>query len=720
MRRIVLFALWLELLPVSWVFAASNPEVRIAAAPSCNPFGVFGGMVPALAGLAMSHEKTMMFQAGFDMSTSAGSLRKISFSNAGGLAAHASYMNEWDAGLILTGAKGVNGQPDMAPNPLPEARRIYTGRAGVDKSFSTIEFTWDQLSDSQKNALNISPSTKKGDGLGAKRVSYLRGDRTLELGKPGGMFRERFRVLGDIVNSKPVYYGEPSRRVQGDGYQGFYEQYRNRTRAVYVGANDGMLHAFNAEDGRELFAYIPNALIPDLPVLTSPSYQHRPYVDGGIDVSEAMAGGKWMTVLAAGMGGGAQGVFALDVTQPSSFGSGAGALFEFTDADDPDMGNLMGVPLIAKFRTQSKGGTIEYRYFVVVSAGLNNYRDDGKGRFNKDGAGALFLLSLDKSPSEQWKLGTNYFKFRIPSKDPALPNGLAAPALVIGATGAVRYAYAGDLQGNLWRFDFTGDLPWKGALASDTPLFVAKDEKGNRQPITMQAKVVFAPGGGYVVLFGTGKYLEESDGAPIGFRSQSFYGILDTTESKYRVAGRSELVPRIFAASGKDLLDVTGPGFEYGSGDKDKKGWYVDFPESVRTGERAVTDLQLADGMLHFHTLIPGSSFCPLAGGRSYALNVLTGLTVSNGSVWHAGMPWATRPPMLLPTLIQVGDRNPIGRRAVRKTYSIVDPLAGSDKANDVSGGVRNDAMEVVLPAGRLSWREIVNWQELKHASNKK
>jgi type IV pilus assembly protein PilY1 len=124
--------------------------------------------------------------------------------------------------------------------------------------------------------------------------------------------------------------------------------------------------------------------------------------------------------------------------------------------------------------------------------------------------------------------------------------------------------------------------------------------------------------------------------------------------------------------------------------------------------------------MLHFHTLIPGSSFCPLAGGRSYALNVLTGLTVSNGSVWHAGMPWATRPPMLLPTLIQVGDRNPIGRRAVRKTYSIVDPLAGSDKANDVSGGVRNDAMEVVLPAGRLSWREIVNWQELKHASNKK
>lgn len=721
MTGIRLLVLGLGLFMASRVFAAPNPEIRIALAPSCSGTGAFHGTGVVTATPARKSDDAAVFQAGFDAMTWTGSLKKNGLPGAAMLGNVIGQGGQWDAGMILTGMQGVNGQQNIPPNPLPEARHIYTGRPNANKSLSTVEFLWEKLSDSQKTALNTSPATKKQDGLGAKRVAYLRGNRTLEIGRPEGIFRERTSILGDIVNSTPVYAGEPSLRVIGDGYREFQEQYSSRPRTIYVGANDGMLHAFSDDDGTELFAYVPNALISGLPALTSSAYQHRPYVDGGIDVSEALVGGAWRTVLASGMGGGAQGVFALDVTQPSSFAGGIGAIFEFTDADDPDMGNVMGSPLIAKFRTHLNGGAAEYKYFVVVSAGLNNYRDDGKGLFNKDGSGALFLLTLDKPASEPWKLGTNYYKFRTSSKDASLPNGLATPAVVLGSAGAVRYAYVGDLQGNLWRFDFTGNLPWKGALASDVPLFVAKDKRGDRQPIAMQPRVVFAPGGGYVILFGTGRYFEEADGVPGGFHSQSFYGILDTTEPKYRIEDRSELAARFLNASSKENIDISGAGFEYGVGDGEKKGWYLDFPDSERTGERAISGPQLADGILLFNTLISGSGFCMQATGYSYVLNSVTGLAVGGSTVTvGASIPSTANLPILQKTSANIGERNPVGRRTVRKGYVILDPVAGVGKDGDASGGNRGNALDVVVPAGRLSWREIVNWQELKHALEKK
>jgi type IV pilus assembly protein PilY1 len=654
-----------------------------------------------------------MFQSGFDPATWSGSLAKTKVSKSD-YAAAAGGNVQWDAGTVLTGTDGYDRVP---PKPLPEVRRIFTGRRNADKSFSTMEFQWSKLNDSQRDFLNISPDTKKTDGLGELRVAYLRGDRRMEAGKPGGIFRKRNNLLGDIVNSNAVFVAGPSARFQGGGYQDFQRYNNDRTKAVYVGANDGMLHAFDAEDGSELFAYIPDALFSSLPALTSPAYQHRPYIDGGIDISDAMAGGKWRTVLAAGMGGGSQGAFVLDVTQPSSFGSGLGALFEFTDADDPDMGNLMGTPLVAKFRVRGKGPEAEYKYFVVIPSGLNNYRDDGRGLFNKDGAGALFLLSLDKPPSEPWKLGVNYYKFRTPSIDASLANGLATPALAVDASGAVRYAYAGDLQGNIWRFDFTGGVPWKNALASAAPIFTARDEKGVRQPIVMQPRVVFAPGGGYVVLFGTGRYVEEADATPGTFRSQSIYGILDTTETTYRVTGRSELARRTLTTTSAGVTSISGGQFEYGAGGNEKKGWYLDFDNSARTGERAITNPSIVGGLLYFNTMVPSGSFCPFNSGRSYVLNALTGL--ANDGV-PAGLMVSSQ--MAMPVLVstQVGNRNPVGRRAIRKTYSILDPISNDENVTMAQSGNRNKVFETSLSAGRLGWREIPNWQELKNAIGKK
>ena len=656
-----------------------------------------------------------MFQSGFDPATWSGSLAKIKISKSVDAAATAAgSAMQWEAGTVLTGKDGYEG---VLPKPLPEARRIFIGRRNADRSFSMVEFQWGKLNDSQRNLLNISPDSGKKDGLGEPRVAYLRGDRGMELGKPGGFFRTRNGVLGDIVNSKPVFVAGPSARVQGGGYRDFQQYNIDRTKAVYVGANDGMLHAFNAEDGNELFAYVPDALLPSLRALTSPTYQHRPYVDGGIDISDAVARGKWRTVLAAGMGGGGQGVFALDVTQPSSFAAGPGALFEFTDVDDPDMGNLMGAPLVAKFRMRGNGSEADYKYFVVVPSGLNNYRDDGKGLFNKDGAGALFLLSIDKQPSEPWKLGVNYYKFRTPAIDASLPNGLATPALAVDASGTVRYAYAGDLQGNVWRFDFTGGVPWKNALASAAPIFIARDEKGARQSIVMQPRVVFAPGGGYVVLFGTGRYVEEADATPSTFRSQSFYGILDTTEPTYKVADRSDLARRTLTTTSAGVTNISGGQFEYGAGGNEKKGWYLDFDNSARSGERAITNPSIVDGLLYFNPLVPGGSFCPLDIGHSYVLNALTGLAADG-----APASLAVSSQMAVPVLVstQVESRNPVGRRAIRNIYSILDPVSSSENVTPTQSGNRNKVFETNLSAGRLGWREIPNWQELKNAAGKK
>lgn len=695
-------------------FLASQPTEMIESIRKV--FASIGGASGSISGVAvsttrLSSDGAHVYQPEFDPERWSGSLRKRSLTldadGKAGIAANA----EWDAGQILTGASGEPAKPS------PADRKIFTAISTDDNALSTVEFKWAALSDAQQALLNSSPTDLQSDGLGEERLSYLRGDRSREIGQPDGIFRKRDHVLGDIVNSNPVFVAAPSPDVQGDGYQSFYEKNKKRTAAVYVGANDGMLHAFDADKGTELFAYVPNALLRHLNQLTSPDYVHRPYMDGGIAVAEAYAGGKWKTVLAAGMGGGAQGVVALDVTNPAKFGDSTDAIFEFTDLDDPDMGNLTGPPTIVKFRVGTKLGLPEYKYFVVVPGGLNSYKDDGDGKFNNDGAGALFLLSLDKHPSAPWKLGSNYFKFRTPSKDDALQNGLSAPAPVVDANGAVRYAYAGDLQGNLWRFDFTGDAPWSGALSGKTPFFTARDADENHQPITAQPRVAFAPGGGYLVLFGTGKFIEESDASKGSFATQSFYAIHDTLEDAV-VAGRSALSSRTLAPDKSGGLTVSGAAFLYGAGDKYKKGWYFDFPESDSTGERNVTNGLLLDGLLFFNTLIPGSDPCAAGSGRSYMVNAISGLPPEGEPTGFMSAVGMLGSPVAFSAGAEIGARNAVGRREVKKKHTVF--TFGTGGAKGTAAPAQNGDGETIARAGRFSWREILNWQELQNAIKKK
>lgn len=709
-------------------FLGSRPEKLLQAIRKVFSTIARGGS--AVSGVTVSATKfisdgAFVYQAGFDASTWSGSLKKMAITLDQNGIANIAPAADWDAGNILTGINGTQ------PKPGPDARNIHTLTIKADKSMTTTPFRWDALSAAQRILLDTSPDGNVNDGLGKKRLDYLRGVRKFELGQPDGIFRARESVLGDIIHSNPLFVGPPASVGQDNAYQQFYDDHKDRAKAVYVGANDGMLHAFHAVNGDELFAYMPNALLQNVNQLAAPEYVHRPYVDGMLSVAEALVGEKWKTVLASGMGGGAQGVFALDVTNPADFSSGSGALWEFTDHDDADMGNLVSAPLIAKFKTKVVKGIPEYKYFVIVPGGVNNYKDDGNGKFDAAAPGALFLLSLDKDPSVKWKQGVNYYKFKMPISSDTMQNGVASPALVLGSDGAVRFAYAGDLQGNLWRFNFKDAAPWAGALGSSPykPLFTASDEKNNRQPITSQPKVVYAPGSGYVVLFGTGKFMEQADAASGSFKTQSFYGIHDTAIESYNVADRSELAARSAmrimqkssGAMDSDALDIAGASFTYGATGEGKKGWYVDLPASDRTGERIVTNSIVAHGRLFFNSFVPGNDPCAGNEGRSYMLDTLTGLPFNGkatGYLSEMGLSGLSSAPLLFEMDVEVGDKDAIGKRPVKKKYGVFNPGAGAAKKAIVP--IKQGITEINPPAGRFSWREVINWQELRDAVNKK
>ncbi|MCZ8285447.1 MAG: PilC/PilY family type IV pilus protein, partial [Bacteroidia bacterium] len=370
------------------------------------------------------------------------------------------------------------------------SRNIVVGKAGATAGPVASSFTWSEIDSALKAHLaKINPSSP-ADALAEDRLNYLRGDKS----KEAGIFRRRTKLLGDIVNSGIIYSGAPSGNVGPSGtYPGFVKANASRTAAIFVGANDGMLHAFDASTGDELFGYIPSWMGPKLAALTRTNYNHQSYVDATPTVAEAQVGSAgestdWKTVLVSGTGAGGAGVFALDVTNPSSF-SASNAMWEFTRADDPDLGYVVGRPKIVKLRTSAPGAaTPTYRWFAMVASGINNYVPDSAfGRVHSDtGRPALFLLALDKPAGAAWTAtGTspNYYKISLPI-DAALSATMATGMInfqpVFGSAAEVTQVYMGDLHGNLWKLNFSshGSTEWnmnrlsaynKGTTASPLP-----------------------------------------------------------------------------------------------------------------------------------------------------------------------------------------------------------------------------------------------------------
>jgi len=704
--------------------AMAIADVPLAAA-HCKGAVAQRGMAGAAfsGGSHVTQGGALLYQASFDTGHWSGDVQAYA------IHAHAAGSDQIDVGKTPVWSAAQQ----LAQRTL--ARHIVIGKswASSQPSQTATEFTANAVEPSLQNSLNSFPG-QAADGHWQDRLNYLRGDTTLE----GTLFRHRDGLLGDVAHSGVAYAGAPAPNTTSaaQGHTTFAAAYAGRKAAVYVGANDGMLHAFDAVSGDELFAYIPSWLGPHLSALTAPGYgthpPHRAYADATPVIGDARIGanesqGQWKTVLVAGTGGGGRGVFALDVTDPTAFDASK-VLWEFTQHDDPDMGFVLGRPRIVRMRTSdANAATLTYRWFALVPAGVNSYVPEN-GIFSPTGAPTIFLLALDKPAGQAWAQGGNYYKISLPL-DSALAAS-AAPGLVsleafTNAAGAVDVVFAGDLHGRLWALKFTdyGAADWSAAKLSRFstgpngtayPMYIARDAAGVIQPITAAPVILGSPEiGKRYVGFGTGKYIEPADSGTT--QTQTFYVLLDNgsdnansgTSGTVGIAGRGRLAPA--------AIDTTGhlappANFTWGDGrpetDSDmtrRAGWYYDLPAA---GERVTHDatwVALTDKVA-FSSLIPPAS-CALGGsGTSYYVDLVNAQGLTQPS--HAGLMGA---PMIAFNDEQTTTTAPdsTGRALrTRPTVLIQQGALGLD--------ARQIAAETFL-VGRLSWRQINNYLELKN-----
>jgi type IV pilus assembly protein PilY1 len=675
-----------------------------------------------------------VYQGAFDTSDWSGDLLALPITISGGTAS-----------ISPTATWSAMARMALLQTPAT-SRAIVVGRPGNAVPKAT-DFLWDSLSGPQQTDLNKLTPTATADTLGADRVSYLRGSNSRE----GSPFRRRNnKLLGDIVNSGVVYSGAPAENINSSTYAAFRTANLGRTPALFVGANDGMLHAFNAGTGDELFGYIPSWMTPKLAALTDANYlsNHQSYVDAPPMVAEAQVGSAgtsddWKTVLVSGTGAGGRGVFALDVTNPAAFAASK-VMWEFTQDDDIDMGFVVGQPQILKLRTSAPTATTAtYKWFAVVASGVNNYTKVNAAGNWSTGNPSLFLLDLSKAPETAWTKDSNYYKVELPFNATLAitkPTGVInfRAAIATGGNREVAQIYAGDLHGNMWKLDFAshGTSEWnmanlsafKNASSSNAPypLFVAKDGSGNTQPITMAPTLVAATNNtkGVQVAFGTGKYLETDDRSSTA--QNSFYVIYDdgTTVADASpigsgaISGRARMRPATISSAGA----ITVPSFTWGRAAADlitastvSSGWYLDYAVSK---ERQVSGALLSGSNLIFGSLIPGSAgdsaSCGVSGGsgNSYIINVDTGAgTQTASTVGIMGQPLVID---IGSSVVRISDST--GRRIKRITSQTI--AQGSGGVGNAGGGTSNNGQTTIdIIGGRLSWRQINNYLDLKRGS---
>jgi type IV pilus assembly protein PilY1 len=633
-------------------------------------------------------------------------------------------------------------------NALPSpatSRNIVVGNRGVASSPTAVDFLWSTIEQGLKDDLNKASPSSSSDGLGSARLSYLRGDRSRE----SNPFRKRNSLLGDIINSGVAYSGVPSTSISSSTYSTFYTANASRTPAVFVGANDGMLHAFdatsgNTTSGKELFAYIPSWVGSKLSALTDTTYvsSHQSYVDSTPVVAEAEVLNSsslldWKTVLVSGTGNGGQGVFALDVTDPTAF-SASKVMWEFTNVDDQDMGYVVGKPQILKMRTSAYGATTTtYKWFALVGSGVNNYVTPVSGNYGT-GQPALFLLDLSKPASQAWALGTNYFKISVPvnaTLAATKPTGLINFKAALGTEREVSQIYMGDLHGNLWKLDFSlvGSGDWNinklspfntgsGASMVSYPLFIAKDGSGIEQPITMAPSIANGPiSGTKIIVFGTGKYMEIADKASTN--QASFYMVYDNKSSTMdtlttgstrasAISGRARLkLGTSTAATASTTGTITVPAFTLGRAGTDldaeviRSGWYFNYATS---GERQINSATLSGDTVIFGSLIPatastGTCSISTGGGNQYTIKTLSGSGTSIAS--GVGL-------LGEPLVVDIADAmtQTISDSTGRRIRTVTKQVIQQGSSGLSVGRTTTNSFAV----GRLSWRQINNYRDLK------
>lgn len=600
---------------------------------------------------------SQLFQARFDSSDWKGQLLAFQINLDGTIEGTPA----WEAGSKVnaqdydTGREIITYNPDadVIPGGDPEGQGVPF-RFPVDYTSpdALVEMTTDQITALMSTPLASSPEDiatvdvneiSDNQAYGSALVDYLRGDETNE--GAGQDFRIRGSILGDIVNSDPKFVKKPAGGYADDfeakSYNDFVTANATRDGVVYVGANDGMLHGFSETTGEEVLAYVPNAAYTYLAELTSEDYEHRYYVDAGpniidvymanMDDPDSVANGLWRTALVGGLGGGGQGIYALDVTDPSIFDEANAAsivMWEFDDTDDADLGYTYSRPQIAKMADEDGS------WAAVFGNGYNNTEADGNA--STTGTAVLYIVNVET--------GDIIRKIDTLAGSVGSPNGLATPLMIdYDADSIVDYIYAGDLLGNMWKFDVTSDNPdnWNSdfvSVGTPDPLFTT----AAGQPITSQPQATIHPDdlGGFMVFFGTGKYIEILDNDPTGQTTQSFYGIWDKNTGSLTPFDSSDLLAQTITNQYQQSFDTDDDGVDDETftlrdvSDNEiswdtHMGWKLDFlPENVEGsanisnfGERQVSNAIVRGGRLIFTTLVPSSVECEF-GGTSFLMEL--------------------------------------------------------------------------------------------------
>jgi type IV pilus assembly protein PilY1 len=673
----------------------------------------------------------------------------------------------WNSGELMN--------PLLNPSFSAGSRKIITFNKGISGSTPRgVPFRWpvnpaspsvDELAPGQVLALRTNAGgTLEVAAEGQKRLEYLRGSAAAEGPQPADYRRRDTSKLGDIANSNPTFVGPPAAGYFDASYATFRLNNINRTNVIYVGANDGMLHAFDASNGQELMAYVPSRVYRNLSRLTDKSYNanHRYFVDGTPEVQDACMDTTvgatcttWRTMLVSSLGAGGQGIFALDVTSPSTFSEASAstiAKWEFTDADDPQLGYVLSQPVV---RRMANG-----RFAAIFSSGYNSGESDGAVG-NGDAHIFIVYLTGPTGTNGAWVENTDYVKIRATVSGFA-DNGFGQPfAADTNSDGRVDYIYAGDLTGRVWKFDVrsTTQSNWTAA-AQQAVVFRAVDASSNAQPITGGIEASAHPNGGFIINVGTGKYLEPADLAG-PFRTQTMYGFRDLNNVA-PVSGQSTVVRgatnfQSQTVEAQVTVDLTAPcqaeatrrgltgtpatefvnnckaeasTFRVTSnntvawtGGGAKQGWLMDFPASGGnpTGERSVFQPQLINGRLIFTTLIPSTAACEV-GGTSFlmVLNNLTGsrfdesiFDTDNNRVFNAsdmvslptgGSAYATGRASKVgitpsPTIIRLSQQG--------RTDASGGAIAVTSGSKALTESVRMNLGKA--GQGRLNWREILN-----------
>ena len=698
----------------TYVVALGDTVANANALSVMNAMAYNGGTDSALQASDAAAFQSAIAQISDDITAKVGAAAAVAVANAHVTSTdNASYASSYNSGTwsgdinasaidVTTGVPStaslwpLGSAANQLDNKTSATRFIVTSTdaAGACTTACGVQFqptsasTATTLSSAQQTLLKTGSATDS-----AAVLAYLRGDRS---GETAGTYRARAHLLGDIINSEPVLVRAPNASYADTGYSTFKSGNAGRTRMLFQGANDGMLHAFVATTGVESWAYVPNLVMGNLNNLSQkPGFTHQYYVDGtpvpgDVDfqnVSGANGSGtNWRTILVGGLGKGGRGYYALDVTTPnatSEAGATAKVLWEFPNsiansatraAAKLNMGYSFGKPIIVK--TAGAG------WVVLVSSGYNNGTNSGDS--GGDGLGHLYVLNPMTGD-----LIKDIQTTGCATTATANPCGLAQISAYV-ANGDVDntadYVYGGDLKGNLWRFDLTGNNTNGWNVSKFATL---KDSAGVLQPVTTAPELTLVTNT-RMVFVGTGEYLGGSDipgatGANTSSsQTQTMYGLRDALAALADPL-RPVLQQQTITTSGTTRT------LSNNAVDSTKKGWFIDLPS---TGERLTTDPALAQSALVFTTNIPSSTVCQPGGSSwEYFINVKTGGLVENTTVAWSGT-FLANALSSRPVLIQL----PSG-----KVVSLVRTSDAQTVKQDVPVNAPGSTPR------RVSWRELVN-----------